>query len=385
MRQRIRYVANARLPSDRAHSYQIVQMTDSFAAVGADITLTVPDRRGYADDFLSLEEYYDTPIDFEYEKLPCVDFLYLAKRVPDPLPALFFYLQVVTFALSAVLRVVRRDGPGALIYSRALFFSCLVSFLPGYRVVHEVHDVPESEWRTTLVGLCMDRMHGVVPISEGLRDDWAAYTTVDMQIEPDGVQLEKFVNETEPSRKELGVPADARLVTYAGSLLVSKGVDTLVSAMRDVPDDVHLCLVGGDERQRAGIRAAVGEFPDNVTAVGHVRPERVPPYLHASDVLAVPNSAQHRRSARYTSPLKLFEYMAAGRPIVASDVPAHREILDESMAYLFEPDDANDLAEAIERALAGPESDERVRRAREAVKQYSWESRAKSILERFGT
>ena len=102
----------------------------------------------------------------------------------------------------------------------------------------------------------------------------------------------------------------------------------------------------------------------------------------AADVLVLPNSGKTDISAKYTSPLKLFTYMASGKPIIASDLPSLREVLSERNAFLVKPDDPDALAAGIRYALEHPdEAAKRAAQALEDVKRYTWESRAKHILE----
>jgi glycosyltransferase involved in cell wall biosynthesis len=105
--------------------------------------------------------------------------------------------------------------------------------------------------------------------------------------------------------------------------------------------------------------------------------------LAAADVLALPNSGRAAVSRYYTSPLKLFEYMAAERPIIASDLPALREIIaNEETALLVPPDDASALAAAVERLRADPALARRLAaNARSAVGAHTWERRAARILD----
>jgi glycosyltransferase involved in cell wall biosynthesis len=86
--------------------------------------------------------------------------------------------------------------------------------------------------------------------------------------------------------------------------------------------------------------------------------------------------------SRYTSPLKLYEYLAAGRPIVASDVPAVREVVaDGTTAILVPPDDPQALADGIARLLAAPVIAERIGAAGRAwVRGRTWDARAAAIL-----
>ena len=102
----------------------------------------------------------------------------------------------------------------------------------------------------------------------------------------------------------------------------------------------------------------------------------------SADVLVLPNSAKPKISSHYTSPLKLFQYMASGVPIIASDLPSIREILTDDTAFWFPPDDERALARQIEYVLSHPdEARSKAARAREEVKKYTWDARASAILE----
>jgi glycosyltransferase involved in cell wall biosynthesis len=120
---------------------------------------------------------------------------------------------------------------------------------------------------------------------------------------------------------------------------------------------------------------------ENIKMIPFQPPALAPKFQQAADVLIVPNISASDDSSYYTSPLKLFQYMAAGRPIVASDLPSLRTVLNSENAYLVRPDDPHALAQGIRDALSDhQESTRRTERAREEVKQYTWEKRADRIL-----
>jgi glycosyltransferase involved in cell wall biosynthesis len=173
------------------------------------------------------------------------------------------------------------------------------------------------------------------------------------------------------------------IVAYAGHLYTWKGVDLLLEALALVPDARGL-IVGGHaaEPDLARVRALAERLgiAGRVTFTGMIEPARVPGLLRTATILALPNPAS-AISNRFTSPLKLFEYMAAGRPIVASDLPSIREILhDERDALLIAPGDATAFAAAIRRLIAEPETAGRMGRAAAALApQYSWSRRAERL------
>ncbi len=172
-------------------------------------------------------------------------------------------------------------------------------------------------------------------------------------------------------------------VAYAGHLYPWKGVDVLLEAIARVPA-VQGLVIGGHEEETdlARLRAlATGlGIESRVTFAGHLLPSAVAGRLAMADVLALPNPAS-AISTHSTSPLKLFEYMAAGKAIVASSLPAIREVLtDEITALLVTPGDPEALAAGIRRLAHDPALRSRLGGgARTAVAEYSWDRRAERL------
>ena len=106
----------------------------------------------------------------------------------------------------------------------------------------------------------------------------------------------------------------------------------------------------------------------------------VPLYLRAADVVVLPNTAKAAVSREETSPVKLFEYLASGRPIVASDLPSIREIVSENEVCFATPDDARDFARAITECVEDPLGAQKRGEAAEALaRTHRWDARAKNI------
>ncbi|MDD2935317.1 MAG: glycosyltransferase family 4 protein, partial [Candidatus Pacebacteria bacterium] len=101
----------------------------------------------------------------------------------------------------------------------------------------------------------------------------------------------------------------------------------------------------------------------------------------AADVLVIPNSGKSKVSSFYTSPLKVFAHMSSGVPIVASDLPALKEVLNKNNSILVEPDSSESLAEGIKKVLEDKNLAENIsRQALLDVAKYTWQKRAKAIL-----
>jgi len=173
------------------------------------------------------------------------------------------------------------------------------------------------------------------------------------------------------------------VVGYAGHLYAWKGVDLFLEALARIPE-VRGLVVGGHEKESdlgrlRGLAARLG-IQDRVTFTGQLPPVAVPEQLTRADILVLPNPAS-AISTRATSPLKLFEYMAARRAIVAADLPSLREVLTDDVNALFvAPGDVEALAAGIRRLVNDAALRERLAAAAgRAVAEYSWSRRAERL------
>jgi glycosyltransferase involved in cell wall biosynthesis len=188
------------------------------------------------------------------------------------------------------------------------------------------------------------------------------------------------------ARAEIGWPQDAFIAGWAGRLHLmgaDKGVGLLVDALRLV-EGASLAIVGGPDEMVESLRqrwVTAGLDESRFLVSGHVPPDLVPLYLSAFDICVMPHPWT-QYFAYYTSPIKLFEYMASGRAIVASDLPGFAEVVSEGESVLLvPPGDAGALAEAIIRLRDDPMLRKRLAaRARTLVmSSYTWEARVQAI------
>ena len=159
----------------------------------------------------------------------------------------------------------------------------------------------------------------------------------------DGIRRGRFADipDQAAARQQIGWPQEAFIVGYLGRLHtigLDKGVGTLVDAIATV-EGACLALVGGPDDMAESLRRqwlALGLRAERFLYAGHVPPDKVALYLSAFDICAMPHPPKAQFS-RYTSPLKLFEYMAAGRAIVASDLPAWSDVVADGETALLLP------------------------------------------------
>ncbi|HEX2326351.1 MAG TPA: glycosyltransferase, partial [Chloroflexota bacterium] len=389
------YLANIRVPSEKAHVYQVFQMLDALSEAGAEVELLYPARAnlpqmGEADP----QHLYGLRRQPRMRALPSLDSVKLVtidlpRLNRAPFPALAFGLQSFTYATAAAAQVARTE-PGA-IYSRDWPVLLAVASAAPWRrrpLFWEAHDLPQGSAARLALRRLLPHLLGVVAISEGLGAELRALGVLEagLLVAPDAFDPRRFAGL--PSRAEararLGLPAEGRVVAYTGHLYAWKGAHALARAAGLLPPDVQVCIVGGTPADVAAFeRYLVESGSQRVRLVGYVPPGEVPLWLAAADVLALPNSAGEAISARYTSPLKLFEYMAAGRAIVASDLPSLREVLRDGVnARLVAPDSPADLARGLAELLDSPALAERLgARAQADVAGRTWDARARAVLD----
>jgi glycosyltransferase involved in cell wall biosynthesis len=210
-------------------------------------------------------------------------------------------------------------------------------------------------------------------------------------VAPNGVDREAYEGLPSPSeaRARLDLP-QAFTAVYTGHLYEGRGADLILSLARENPA-MQFVLAGGEpgavrEWQAKATSAALV----NVRILGFLPNEDLPGVQAAGDVLLLPHARRVLDSgggdiAAWTSPMKVFEYLACGRAIVASDLPVLREILNEGNAWLVPPEDAEAWSHALRSLAEDPRRRESLAaRARSDSGRYTWAERARRALTGLG-
>lgn len=374
------------IPNEKAHSVQIMKMCEAFARMGLEVELFTPDIRidrklENIDPF----KYYGIENRFKITRIPCLDLSSAYKYVKKS-----FYVQALFYAFMATLHALRRNSD--IIYTRDFYTALLLTAKgKGDNLIYEIHEFPRGYIRKFLELRMVKKIHCVF-ISSTLKSLFEQHVHGKFLVAPDGVDISMFKGkerEGEELKKSFGIHIHgSKLVGYVGQLSargVKKGVDDLIKSMRYVNG---ICvIVGGQDAEVRKYKDKIMEkgLEDKVIFNGRVPHSDIPNYLSIFDVCVLPFPQEAYTDLRFLSPLKMFEYMASKKPIVATDLPTIREILNEDNAVLVKPNDPKALAGGIRRVL----EDERFARkiaetAYDDVQQYSWEKRAERILEFIG-
>jgi len=383
-------LADTRFPIERANGVQTMATCHALAARGHEVTLVVrPDTAQPPRDPFAF---------YGLDRVPGLTIRTIGAPAGGAARRAGFLLTALRLALT------RRN---AIVFTRDLGCASMLVQLPRTRrppVVYESHGVAPvvAEEMPRLLGKpetaptadklarlerrerrVWERAEACVTITRALADDLAARYGARERVfvVPDGSH-----SAPAPGRPQAAPRTHhsaVRTVGYAGHLYPWKGADVFVRALALAP---HLrgLIVGGHpgEADRARIDQLIATLglTDRVLVTGQIAPADVLPRLESADVLVLPNTAS-AISERYTSPLKLFEYLTLGRPIVASDLPAIREVLtDGRTALLVPPGDPQALAAALTRVAADEALAGALGAAAAALApEYTWARRAERL------
>lgn len=331
--------------------------------------LLVPDDRGAERNVESMYSFYGVGESFEIKKLP-----WLRMRGRG-------YIYALEAAICA-----KRYVPD-LVYGRFLP-GCFFSGLFGLAVVYESHfPVGDHgricEWMFARL-VSGDRLKRVVVVSEALAGDYEARY---------GLKRE-LMTVAHDAAEEPGRPGDCEIgrgdrlqVGYVGHLYPGRGIEIIEElAKKCCWADFH--MVGGTDED---VKRWTERLRDvrNVKIHGFVPPSDTDRYRRACDVLLAPYQRRVAvegggNTSEWMSPLKVFEYMAAGKAIACSDLPVLREVLThERTALLCSPVDPNNWVEALVRLRDEPDLRKRLAATarEEYLSKYTWTARAEKVLE----
>ncbi len=393
------YIANARLPTEKAHGYQIIKMCEAFSELGVEVLLFHPYRHQHHQRLRdkTVFEYYGLGPAFEIRTLPNPDVLLLERFFPGRTFVGLFFLHGLLWGRYAALTA--RKEAADLYLTRDVTVAFWLLRL-GLSTVLESHTMPQYGQRWLLrrmVGhpkLCL-----IVLLTSYLKERFAKldFDQERLAVFPDAVDLSLFhgLPDKAECRRQLNLPGDLPIIGYVGRFQTmgsEKGIPQLIEAMAHLPSvngkaPLLLCVGGpmGAVRDYLERADAAGIPRKMLRFVDRVPNSEVPRVMKACDVCTIP-WPWTEFSAYYTSPLKLFEYMAAGVPIVASDLPSLKEVLrhDEN-AWLVPPGEPSALAKGIRILLTDQKRAQRLaQKACEEVKGYTWETRAAQIVELIG-
>jgi len=370
--RKIYYIVNFRLPTEKAHGYQIAKMCEAFSDLNIDINLIYPNRKSEInEDFFT---YYGVKRSYNINKISFFDFFKLSF-LPQKIS---FYLNALEFVLKAIFLKIPK---GSIVYTRNPEIAWSFS-MRGYFTFFEAHQLSE---KSRIFYRCIKSCNGIAVTTHAMKEDLLLkiknFPEKKVIICPNGIDPSIFLNKSltrQMARQELNIDQNIKIVLYTGHLYDWKGADTLALAGNKLPDKIHTYFIGGSDKDR--LSYANKYKSENIHFIPFVPRSKVALWLKAADIVVIPNKPINSLSERHTSPIKMFEYMASGTPIIASKLPSIQEILNNKTCSFFTPGDEENLKNTIIELLDDTIKRETLaNKAQSEVSLYTWSARAKKI------
>lgn len=368
---RIAVVTPAQLPSRAASAVGVTALANALAKVTG-LRSTLVFRCAANPDLPSVYSNYRLdPARVEVSSV--------GRVVAPSLSRYIFPFLAVSYAKGNVEAVITRSIPTAFLAARM-----------DVTVVFDAHDLPEAKDRLAwwlLRRMCSYRaFKGVAVTNPRLRRMFIDNGLPESKLTliPNGAEL----LESDTSLTVHSEPKNRLSVGYFGSVHQGRGIDLIIEIARGLPDvDFH--VVGGSEEQ-ADVWSGIASEVKNIRFVSHIPHAEVRALVSQMDVLLAPYQKQvflasGRDTSAYMSPLKLFEYMASQRAIVASDIPAVTEVLGRTGCLLADPERPNDWIDAINRLRDDTLRSQLALKAFHIFqREYTWERRAERFVRLLG-
>lgn len=370
---RIVYIAHSRIPSRNANSIHVMNICNELAKLGHHVTLLTPHWKETekTDDVYS---FYGVKPDFPVKKLWFPQFIRGASSISGVHAA-------------KKLRSLKPD----LVVGRSIYGCAAAAFL-GYPVIFDSHSPIWESGRIPLslfkIMVRQSSFRKLVVNSNALRNIYLAsdlfkrtgFDPTSIVVAHNGSNIYSLTDKAElPGEKE------KIKVGYFGHLYKGRGIDLIIRIAEKMKEH-DFYVVGGEEKDIAYWKAQTNS--PNIYFIGFKPYAEVYKYRNSCDILlapyqkvAAPDAAPGNQTP-YMNPIKVIEYMSSRKPVVASNLPAIRELLDEKSAVLAHCEDSGEWIEAIGKLVSDKEFSGKL--AAEAysrfIKDYTWQTRAQKLI-----
>lgn len=373
------------MPSRSANSIHVARMCEAFLAEGHELTLFF--RRSVKEEKnlrAVLEDYYGVDL----RNISLISFFGRSDRGTN--------VRIALIAFRRFIRGFALRGLPDLVISRNLYASFLLGVLLRYPLVFESHELEQGShrflqgalikrpWITTLlISKALEQLiieqYGLNPRRVSILPDAAPSGIKRLSPETKRALRAKFLTGVDPS----GYKA---FVGYFGHLYPGRGIELIKTLAERCPNAAFL-LFGGNDTDVKQLQEQ--NSLSNLYVMGHVKPSQVSETMGIMDVLLMPYQRRvsigkrQMDTARWMSPMKMFEYMASGVPIIASKLPALTEILEDGRNCLMvDPEDPDKWLRALELLINDGNLGEMLGAAahEEYMRDYTWKVRARKLL-----
>ncbi len=372
---KIACLATSKIPSRTANSIQVMKTCHALQQVNGPVRLWVP--KTVPMDWNELSKFYGLTHRFDVVGL-------------NVIPILRRYDLTIRSILQA------RKWGAEIIYTWNLQ-AAVYALYKKMPVILELHALPSGTFGPRLFRkfLNLGGKKRLLVITDALRSllENEYQTNLQgkwVQIAPNGVDLERYHNlpDAPAARKMLNI-SECLTAAYTGHFYSGRGLEILLHLAKKFPQVQFLWVGGNPEDVSLWQNKLKQDGLNNVILTGFITQEQLPLYQSAAEILLMPYESaiagsSGGNSADYCSPMKMFDYMAACRVILTSNLPVIQEVLNNTNAVICPADDAEAWEIALQNLINNPiERDRLAAQARKDVLQFSWLGRAEEALEDF--
>jgi len=275
-----------------------------------------------------------------------------------------------------------------IIYTRSKLIAKVVSKFHK-NVFVELHQLADKSWSQTI-----KKVKGIITINSQSKEDFIKKFNLKeekIRVAPSAVSITDFANlpNQEEMKKKHNLPFDKVIVSYVGKSKIfnqEKSLTDFIVAFKqahDLNSNLFLMIAGIKEEdiKRINFVLAKNSLDKDALVLPHIKFSKVKEYYSAADIFVLPYSSEVL-SQYSLSPMKLFDYAASQRPIIAPDVSSIKEVFNQEEIEFFKTDDYQDLTNQISRLVSDSNRQNQLaQNAFSKVKNYTWEKRAIKIMD----
>ena len=374
-------ITSARIPGEKAESIAILKNCEALKEQDCNIELLAPKRKDKTKN--NKMEDYGILTKFSIHWLFTISLLNLSKNMLFQKFA--FVLMVTFFAIFSIIQIKKdKDAEKFVLIREPFLAKIFVVFkkLLNCHLIYELHQLPRTNESKTF----FEKFDAIIIISDYLR----------MSVESLGIDSEKIFYVHTGYDKKLFLDLDEQnisvirnklkikneiLITYTGSLAEWKSTNFILEASKFFRKDVKFVIVGGSIEEINKFRKKYDD--KKISFHGRVPHKMIPYYLHASDILVMYTPPIDKiKGLSSFAPLKLLEYMAAGKPILAPELPWIKDVIKNMKnGILFDPNSPKDLAEKIDFIIDNTDIMKKISKdAKKDAENYTLEKRVNLII-----
>lgn len=372
---KIAYITHfAKIPSRNADSVCVMKTCHALAKLGYEVDLIIPKDQGEDEKFTNLNiwDFYNIEQNFTITWRTHTIFYK------------FGFIGRLLYKLLAVFLAVQKKSD--VIYVRHLE-NAVISTLFGKQTIFAYHDasfLEKKKWFRWLIKISKKRPIKFLTVSTaGVNSfiNWGISPSKTLSA-PNGNDFQIYLDQDEIQKTKMAynLPLAKRIIGFSGNLFPGRGIEEVIEAAKNFPDMLFL-IIGGEPVDIDRCKeVAYNLNVHNVNFLGFVNQSTVPKLLSISNILLMPYTTQ-TKTFKDMSPMKMFDYLAIGIPMVATDFPVLREVLTDKLnAVLVKPDSSDELTAGIKWLLENPEKAKSIgERARKDSQLYTWDKRAEKI------